>query len=167
MSNLVTYLHWAPIFEYYVVWFGSNNEYHRGIVCFKAIGLHAQNTTTILGSMVNMIGGTYNIWSFNEHNLTLIIFAKSFKEGRNCWFDHLQAHCVSEPIFESWVQSFGTSSSHLSNVERFFRIQKGCTTFRHESWIGLQKASLAPPILVGWARKSVLIARHHSLWMIL
>jgi hypothetical protein len=36
-------------------------------ICVKEIGLHAQNTLTILGSISNVIGGTYIIW--NTHPL--------------------------------------------------------------------------------------------------
>ena len=35
---------------------GSKNGHQEGM-CLKEIGLHAQNVSTILGSMVNMIGG--------------------------------------------------------------------------------------------------------------
>ena len=35
-------------------------------MCLREIGLHAQNMLTILGSVVNMIGGGA-IWPLDEH----------------------------------------------------------------------------------------------------
>ena len=55
-NNLVTYLNQIPI---YVVWCGSNNGYQKGIMCLKEIGIHAQNMITVLGTIVNITGGTY------------------------------------------------------------------------------------------------------------
>ena len=49
----------TPIFEWYVVWYGSNNRYQKGIMCLEAIRLRDQNMITILGSIVNIIGTTY------------------------------------------------------------------------------------------------------------
>ena len=37
----------------------SKNGHHKGIMCLKKIGLHAQYLLTILCSIVNMIGGIY------------------------------------------------------------------------------------------------------------
>ena len=54
---------WTPIFERCVVRFGSKNRHSTGlkkdIMCLKEIGSHAQNMLTILGSIVNIIGGIY------------------------------------------------------------------------------------------------------------
>ena len=52
--NLVAYLNRTPIFEWYVVWCGSNNKFKKD-TCLQEIGLRAQNLITILGSFVNMI----------------------------------------------------------------------------------------------------------------
>ena len=41
------------------VWLGvTNNNIYQNTMCSKEIGLHAQNMTTILGFIVNLIGGT-------------------------------------------------------------------------------------------------------------
>ena len=52
------------MFEQYVVRCGSQTWHREGIVYFKVIGLHAQYILTILGSIVNMIGGL--IWPLDE-----------------------------------------------------------------------------------------------------
>ena len=49
---------WTPIFEWYVVRCGSKNG-QQIYICSKQIGLCAQNMLTVLGSIVNMIAGTY------------------------------------------------------------------------------------------------------------
>ena len=36
---------------------GFKNGYQKGIVCFKEIGLRAQNMIIIIGSNINIIGG--------------------------------------------------------------------------------------------------------------
>ena len=64
----VTFLSRTLIFECCVVRCGSNNRYQKDM-CLKEIGLHAQNIRTILGSTVNIIGGTY----MTILNLTLIM----------------------------------------------------------------------------------------------
>ena len=33
VPNSVTYLHWTPIFEWYVDWCGSQNTYQKGDTC--------------------------------------------------------------------------------------------------------------------------------------
>ena len=38
---------------------GSKNKHQNDNVCLKVIELHAQNTLTILGFVVNIIGGMY------------------------------------------------------------------------------------------------------------
>ena len=58
MPKSNTTLIWTPMFEWYVVWCGSKN-WHPKEICLNEIGLRAQNMLTILGSRVNMIGGTY------------------------------------------------------------------------------------------------------------
>ena len=55
VPNLVSYLNQTPIFEWYVVWCGSKNEYQNYNVCLQEIGLRAQNVITILSSIVSMI----------------------------------------------------------------------------------------------------------------
>ena len=49
---------WQPLFEWNVVTWGSNNGYQKD-TCLKEIGLCAQNVLIILGSICNIIGGTY------------------------------------------------------------------------------------------------------------
>ena len=47
-----------PIFEGYVIGCGFKDG-HWQDMCWKEIGLHAQNMLTIIGSIVNVIGVTY------------------------------------------------------------------------------------------------------------
>ena len=54
-----TSLRRTPIFECLVVRCGSKNGYLKGIMRLKEIKLHVENMITILGSIVNVIGGTY------------------------------------------------------------------------------------------------------------
>ena len=49
---------WIPISEYSMVRYGSKN-WHQNSVSLSEIVLHAQNILTILGSLVNVIEGTY------------------------------------------------------------------------------------------------------------
>ena len=59
VPNLVTYLNQTPIFEWYVVWCGSENEYQKHM-SLKEIGLRAQNMINILNSIIVniiMVGG--------------------------------------------------------------------------------------------------------------
>jgi hypothetical protein len=68
---LVTYLNQTPIFEWYVIRWGSKNAYWKDM-CSKKIGLCGQNMITILGSIVNMIGGPvlpFNELDFMSHEL--------------------------------------------------------------------------------------------------
>ena len=58
MPNSSTEIIWIPVFKYYVVICGSKNRHQKDLHA-KEIRLHAQNMITILGSMVNMIGGAY------------------------------------------------------------------------------------------------------------
>jgi hypothetical protein len=46
------------MFEWYVVRHGYKNG-HLEDMCSEDVGLRLQNMQTILGSLVNMIGGTY------------------------------------------------------------------------------------------------------------
>ena len=62
--DLVAHLNWKPMFEWYVIWCGCKDGYHKDM-CLKRVRLHAQNMITILGSIVNIIGR--HIWPFNEH----------------------------------------------------------------------------------------------------
>ena len=54
MPNFNTTIRWTPIFEWNVDWCGSKNK-HQNNICLKEMGRRAQNTLTILSSMVNMI----------------------------------------------------------------------------------------------------------------
>jgi hypothetical protein len=55
---LVTFLKQIPIFEWWVVRCRSKDG-HQKDMCLKEIGLHAQYWLTILGSIVNIVEGTY------------------------------------------------------------------------------------------------------------
>ena len=55
---LVTFLSRRPMYKRYAVWCGSENGYKKD-TCSKGIGQCAQNMAIILGSIVNIIGGTY------------------------------------------------------------------------------------------------------------
>ena len=57
IPNSITYFDWTPLFEWYVVRCSSKNGDQKDM-CLKEIGLHAQNMITILGSIVNISGGT-------------------------------------------------------------------------------------------------------------
>lgn len=56
MPNADTYLNQPPIFEWYVVTCGCKNG-HQIDICSEEIGLRAQHLVTVLGSVVNIIGG--------------------------------------------------------------------------------------------------------------
>lgn len=56
VPNSNTYFNQPPIFELCVIRCGSENDYQTDI-CLKKIGLRAQSLFTILGSIVNTIGG--------------------------------------------------------------------------------------------------------------
>ena len=56
-AKSITNLMGRMYFEWYVVGCGSKNGYQKD-VCLKEIGLRAQNMITILGSIVDVIGGT-------------------------------------------------------------------------------------------------------------
>ena len=58
MPNLVTYLNWTLIFEWFVVSFAWKNA-HQKDMCLKEIGLYPSNMLTILVSIVNFIDGIY------------------------------------------------------------------------------------------------------------
>ena len=58
LPNLVTYLNQTPIFEWCVARIGSKNGYPKDM-SLEEIRLHAENMMTILGSTINIIGGTY------------------------------------------------------------------------------------------------------------
>ena len=68
--NLLTYLNRTLIFE--LVRCGSKYG-HQNNICSKDIGLCAQNLLTILGSFVNIIGGTYMIVLGKRSVFTLAI----------------------------------------------------------------------------------------------
>jgi hypothetical protein len=65
VPNLVTYLNQTPIFEWCVARVGSKNGCPKDM-SFEEIRLHAQNMMTILGSTMNIIGGTLYDYC-NEH----------------------------------------------------------------------------------------------------
>ena len=56
MLNLVSYVNQTPIFD---MWLGvaPRNVFIPKRHVFKETGLHAQNIISILGSIVNIIGG--------------------------------------------------------------------------------------------------------------
>jgi hypothetical protein len=56
MPNLITYLNYTPIFEWYIVKCGSNNGY-RTNMCWIIIWIHANKLIPILSSTINMAGG--------------------------------------------------------------------------------------------------------------
>ena len=56
MPNLVAYLNWTPILEWYVVKPGFVNKYQKDM-CLKEIGLRSVYMTNIKGSIINVIGG--------------------------------------------------------------------------------------------------------------
>ena len=56
MPNLVTYLNLSPIFEWWAVRPRTKNGHHKDL-CSEESRLRAQNLSTILGSIVNIIGG--------------------------------------------------------------------------------------------------------------
>ena len=58
MPNLVTDLHWKPLFKF-DMWFGVAPRTDTEVdMCLKQIGLLAENMITILGSIVNIMGET-------------------------------------------------------------------------------------------------------------
>lgn len=63
---LVSFVIRTPIYKWYVIWCGFKNRYQKD-VCSNEIGLHAQNWTTFLGSIVNIIGGGPIRSINNEH----------------------------------------------------------------------------------------------------
>ena len=69
----ITYLYHTPIFEWYVVRYGSKNGYQKDM-CSKYNGLHSQNVETNLGSIVNIIGkGDLHDHLINMRVFTLIM----------------------------------------------------------------------------------------------
>ena len=54
MPKLLTYLKWTPIFKWYVVRGGSKSSYKKDM-CGKEVGIHAQNTMSILNPIVHII----------------------------------------------------------------------------------------------------------------
>lgn len=72
MFDLVTCLNRSPLIRWYVVRFGYKNG-HQKDMCVKEIGFRVYNMSTIVGSVVNMIGGF--IWSI--HSFNTLDFGKS------------------------------------------------------------------------------------------
>ena len=58
VPNWVACLNHTPVVKRYVVKYGSKNE-HQIDMCLKANGQHAHNMITTLGSIVNIMWGTY------------------------------------------------------------------------------------------------------------
>ena len=54
MPNMVTYLNWTHVVEWFMVRCNSKNGYPKDMYS-KEIGLHAQNMIIILSSIVNRI----------------------------------------------------------------------------------------------------------------
>ena len=65
MLDLVTCLNRSPLIRWYVVRSGYKNGQQKD-TCVKEIGIRVYNMSTILGSVVNMIGGS--IWSIHSFN---------------------------------------------------------------------------------------------------
>ena len=72
MRNSVTSLNWVSLFEWYVVRRGSKNG-HQNDMCLEEIGLCVQNMSTILSSIINIIGG-----DLYDHSITTRIFTLIF-----------------------------------------------------------------------------------------
>ena len=53
---MVTFFYKTHVFEWYVVWCTSRNIYPKNL-CFKEIGLHAQNMTIIIDSTIHITWG--------------------------------------------------------------------------------------------------------------
>ena len=66
MPNLVTYLNWTPIFEWYAVGCCSKSIFNKD-ASLKEIGLDIQNNINNLGSTINIMWERGPIWPFNEH----------------------------------------------------------------------------------------------------
>ena len=54
MSNSITHLNHAPLFEWYVGWCGSNNR-DQTCICLKEIRQYIQTMITILNPIANII----------------------------------------------------------------------------------------------------------------
>ena len=68
MCNSVSYINRTSIFEWYVVRYASRNGRHKD-VCLNEIGLCAHNMLTILGSIINIIGGDLcDLWTLIIHS---------------------------------------------------------------------------------------------------
>lgn len=68
MPNLVTYLHWTPMFECWVVRCKSKNKYHKDMSLKEINRLRTQNLLTMLDSIVNIFEGTYVTLVFMAHS---------------------------------------------------------------------------------------------------
>ena len=113
----VTFLIRTPILKWYVVCCGSKNIYQKDM-CLKEIGLHAQNITTILVSIVNIKagGGGGLMWPFNEHkNLhfdnKMFVWAPKITRGYGFNSNVLtMSYQLGVPYPRSWYGEFGTIS---------------------------------------------------------
>ena len=56
MPNLVTYLNWTPLVEWHVVSCDPRTD-AKHTCGLEEIGLHSQHIISILGSIINIIGG--------------------------------------------------------------------------------------------------------------
>ena len=68
----VTFLKQTPLFEWFVVRYGSKNK-HCKDTCSKEIGLHLQILLTTLYSRVNTTGGSLNFLKELTHALPITI----------------------------------------------------------------------------------------------
>ena len=69
MPNSIVDWNHTHVFEWYVVWCGSKNKYLK-YTCLSEIGLGAQNSIYVLGSVVNIIGwegGRGHAWPLIKH----------------------------------------------------------------------------------------------------
>ena len=86
MPNLVTYLNWTPILEWFVVRCASKNWYQ------KKIGLIVQGIRCILGSRANIFFGE-TIGPFNEHETLHFHNEKNNHLGwKCCYLVNLDSH---------------------------------------------------------------------------
>ena len=72
MPNSVTSLNRRPVFKW-VIWLGVAPTTDAKKTCSKEIGLCAQNMTTILGSIVNIIVGVLYVRLMSVRIFTLIM----------------------------------------------------------------------------------------------
>ena len=91
--NYVNYLNQTPIFEWWVVRYRSWIR-HQKDMCSKEIVLHTQNFLTILGWLVNIIGGGGDLCDLMAHFYWTLMFHNNLRLAPKLWdwYWHLQAH---------------------------------------------------------------------------